>query len=291
MNSLIELLEEHEVDFKRGLEHPHVREGWIGVDCPWCGEGSKKYHLGINIEGNYSVCWRCGYHDLPAVLSRLTRQTVSQKTLDRMQVGRQFAEHPQIRPVRLPAGRSALSPVHRRYLEGRGLDASLAASRWGLEGISIHAVLGWRIFIPIHLHGKIVSWTTRAIGENQTRYLSANPERDGGLPLKHLLYGADFARHAVVIVEGPADAWKIGPGAVATFGIAYSQEQVALLAKYPIRVVCFDAEEQAVKAGGKLCEALHLFSGETYQVILDSGDPGDAPEKMIQWIRKTYLEG
>ncbi len=291
MNSLIEFLEEHEVDFKQAGEHSHVRTGWIGVDCPDCGPGSQKYHLGINIENNFATCWRCGYRDLSRVLAKLTGRPISREMMDGLRRGKPSTEHPQIRPVRLPTGRSALSPVHRRYLEGRGVDADLAASRWGLEGISIHAMLGWRIFIPIHRRGKIVSWTTRAIGENQkTRYLSADPVKDGGMPLNCLLYGADFARHAVVIVEGPADAWRIGPGAVALFGIAYSQEQVALLAKYPVRVVCFDAGPQERKAGEKLSEALALFPGETYQIFLPDGDPGDAPEETIQWIRETYLE-
>ena len=290
MKSVIDLLEEHEIDFKQPGDHAHVRPGFIGVDCPYCGPGSQKYHLGINIENGYATCWRCGYQNLAKVLSHLTGRQIDGKTLDACRKGRLPAERPQIRPVRLPAGRSPLAPVHRRHLAGRGLDANLVASRWGLEGIGIHAVLGWRIFIPIHLDGKIVSWTTRAIGDHPIRYMSADPEKDGGVPIKHLLYGEDFVRHAVVVVEGPADVWRIGPGAVATFGIAYSQEQVARLARFPLRAVCFDAEPQAQRAADRLCEQLHLFPGQTHRVILLSGDPGEASEVDVLKIRESFLD-
>jgi len=290
MTSLIEILEEHEINFKQAGEHSHVRQGWIGIDCDRCGEGTQKFHLGINIENGYATCWRCGYRDLSEVLTQITGQRINRETIDGLRRGRPSTRLPEIRPVRLPAGRLPLSPVHRRYLEGRGLDASLVASRWGLEGLSIHAVLGWRIFIPVHLHGKIVTWTTRAIGAQPLRYKSASPNKDGGMPIKDLLYGEDFVRHAVVVVEGPADVWRIGPGAVATFGIAYSQEQVERLSKFPIRAVCFDAEPRAQRAAGKLCEALHCFPGETYQIELEHGDPGEATDEQIDFIRKTFLD-
>ena len=290
MKSIVDLLEEYEVDFKQPGDHTHVRTGFVGVDCPYCGPDSRKYHLGINIENGYATCWRCGYHNLAKVLSQLTGRQINQKTLEAYYRGRLPTERPKIRPLRLPAGRSPLSLIHRQYLAGRGLDANLAASRWGLEGIGIHVILGWRIFIPIHLHGKIVSWTTRAIGNHPVRYLSADPEMDGGMPIKHLLYGEDHARYAVIVVEGPADVWRIGPGAVAVFGIAYSQEQIVRLARFPVRVVCFDAELLAQRAADRLCKQLHPFPGETHRIILPSGDPGEASEVEIQTIRQSFLD-
>ena len=290
MNSIIELLEEHGIDFKQVGEHKNVRSGFVGVDCPYCGPGSQKYHLGISIESGYASCWQCGYHDLSKVLTQLIGRRIDRKTLESFRKGKLPTEHPDIRPIRLPTGRSPLALVHRRYLAGRGLDADLVASRWGLEGIGIHAILGWRIFIPVHLNGRIVSWTTRSIGDHPVRYMSANSERDGGMPIKDLLYGEDFARHTVVVVEGPADAWKIGPGAAATFGIAFSQEQVVRLSRFPVRVVCFDAEPQAQRAARRLCEALQVFPGETLRVILPSGDPGEASDTEIMKIRQTFLD-
>jgi len=288
MISIIDLLEKHEVDFKRPGESSHVRQGWVGVDCLWCGEGSHKYHLGINVDDGYATCWQCGYHPLAQVLFRLTGVWISSKDAERFGRARSVAEHPEISPLRLPAGRSPLSPPHTHYLASRGLDAASVASRWGLEGIGIHASLSWRIFIPIHLNGRMVSWTTRAIGDHPVRYISARPE-DGGMPIKHLLYGEDYCGHSVIVVEGPTDVWTIGPGAVATFGIAYSQEQVAKLARFPMRTVCFDSEPEAQRAADKLCRALQLFAGETHRVELDSSDPGEAKQDEINWLRSRFL--
>lgn len=289
MNSIIEFLETHEVDFKQAGEHSHVRHGWVGVDCPWCGEGSQKYHLGINLENNYAVCWRCSYHNLSEVLSSLSGEQVSRADVDELRRGKPSKQQPRTNPLRAPTGRGQLQGVHRRYLKSRGLDADLVASQWDLKGIGLHASLSWRIFIPIYQNGKMVSWTTRATGNHSIRYMSAKPE-DGGVPIKHTLYGADFARHSVIVVEGPADAWAIGPGAVATYGTAYSQEQVAMLSQYPVRVVCFDAEPAAQAAAGRLCEALHVFPGQTCRVELGSGDPGEATKAEIRWLRRKYLD-
>jgi len=290
-----DLLDEWGIPYKMQGEHQHATRGFVQIDCPFCSPDSGKFRLGIRIESESCSCWTCGFHRLGDTLLEITKEPWAViwkwlKQIGSSGIGRLPTEKPQIRPIRLPTGRSPLSLVHRRYLAGRGLDADLVASRWGLEGIGIHAILGWRIFIPIHLHGKIVSWTTRAIGNHPVRYLSADPKRDGGLSIKHLLYGEDYARYAIVVVEGPADVWRIGPGAVATFGTAYSQEQIARLARYPVRVVCFDAEPQAQRTASRLCEQLHLFPGETYQVKLPSGDPGEASEADVLKIRESFLD-
>src|SRR3972149_755113 len=54
------LFTEYHVDYKLGGTHKHVRQGFIGLDCPWCGPGSHRYHLGINLAHRYAVCWRGG---------------------------------------------------------------------------------------------------------------------------------------------------------------------------------------------------------------------------------------
>src|SRR5881392_2578617 len=57
-----ELLEDLHVDFLESGHH-HCRQGWIQLrNCPYC--GSNRYHLGININGKFGACWRCGEHNL-----------------------------------------------------------------------------------------------------------------------------------------------------------------------------------------------------------------------------------
>lgn len=134
----------------------------------------------------------------------------------------------------------------------------------------------------------MVSWTTRTIG-NGVRYLSARPEEEK-LNHRHLLYGEDLVPgHAIIVHEGPADVWRTGPGAVATFGTGFQRSQILKLSRYPTRVVCFDNEPAAQEMADKLCDLLVPFPGRTINVRLESGkDAADCDEEEIEQLRE-YL--
>ena len=111
------------------------------------------------------------------------------------------------------------------------------------------------------------------------------------MPHKSVLYGADHARHAVVVCEGPIDCWAIGPGAVATLGTAYTQAQALALARYPVRAVCYDAEPDAQRRAARLCQTLAAFDGTTVNVVLETGkDAAAASKAEVAELRKRYLE-
>jgi DNA primase len=135
-----------------------------------------------------------------------------------------------------------------------------------------------------------VSWTTRSISysDRVTRYVSAALDEEK-IFHKELLYGEDFARHAVIVNEGILDAWRIGPGAVATFGSGYSQEQLERIAKYPTRAICFDNEPEAQKRARKLSNDLSALPGETYNVLLDKKDAADESKENIKRLRQEIL--
>jgi DNA primase len=119
--------------------------------------------------------------------------------------------------------------------------------------------------------------------------LSASPNEES-FPHKKVLYGADKAKNTIVVVEGPADAWAIGPGAVAVFGLEVSTVQYREISSYPTRVICFDNQPVAARRADKLASRLCKEPGDTYIVRLESGkDPADSdPQELLQ-IRKTYL--
>lgn len=266
-------------------QHKNVRHGWVGVDCPWCGTAGK-YHLGISLEDGYTSCWQCGYHALPAVVATLSDLSYGQAK-DRLGTIVRTKTREQVRggPVRVPPSVEDLLPSHIAYLDKRGLDSD-SRRFWGLRGIGVSARLGWRIWIPVHVRGKLVTWTTRSIGEGG--YISARPEEEAR-PIKHVVYGHDHVRHVAIVVEGPADVWRIGPGAVATFGVNYTMEQVAWLAEIPIRVVCFDREARAQRQAKKLCRALEAYPGLTYRVELDAEDPGSASKEEVSALRARFF--
>ena len=169
----------------------------------------------------------------------------------------------------MPEGVGPLSYPHRNYLKGRGFNPDELASVWGIGGIALAAKHAWSIFIPITLRGETVSWTTRRLSDKGRRYVNAGASEES-YPAKRLLFGHELVGHVVAVCEGPFDAMKIGPGAVAIMGLGYSREQVALIAKHPVRVICFDAEPEAQRRAAELCGELSAFPGRTVRVELDA---------------------
>jgi len=286
MISYIDLLTDLNIQFLREGHH-HCRPGWIQMDCPYCGKGTSKYHLGLNESHGYCNCWRCGPHSLIKVLEELSGLTTREiyPLLQAIPRRIQTREVPKTGHLKLPKHIGELTSAHKRYLTNRGFDPQEITELWGVGGIGLSSHLGWRLFIPVAFRHETVSWTTRAIGNAARRYISASPEEET-IQHKSLLYGEDLVAHAIVIVEGPLDAWRIGPGAVATFGLSYTSEQIMRMKHYPIRVVCFDKGQVEQAQAKRLADTLSLFPGETYSVVLDSKDPGTASRVEIKRLRQ-----
>lgn len=296
--TFLEILDDLGVEYFGVGQDKHARPGWVQLECPFCGKDSGKHHLGYSIEKNYLACWKCGGHSLLSTLIELTnketheaRKLLSDLTHDRSPTETKTRRGQLIAPKCL----ETLSKAHLNYLFDRGFDHE-RIKLWDLRGLGIGAYvktpekkirLDWRIFIPIRLNGDMVSWTTRTISATaQPRYISAPAEAEL-INHKELLFGEDFCRYAVCCCEGPFDAMRIGPGAVATCGTSYSSAQFNRLAKYQVRAVCFDNEPEAQRRARKLADDLSGFPGETLNIVLDSKDPGSASEKEIRLLRKT----
>ena len=106
-----------------------------------------------------------------------------------------------------------------------------------------------RLVIPIYdADERLAGWQARYVGDcppEVPKYLSCK-----GMRKSQLLYGLPEARSRsgpVVIVEGPTDVWRLGPGAVALFGKDMSLPQRQLLDQHlPGRhvVVMLDRDAQ-----------------------------------------------
>ena len=287
-----EILDELRMEYREAGGHHHAREGWIQIDCPFCGPDSQSYHLGFNLENRYFHCWRCGHHRFIETLIALGVSAEKARLLFSGINGPEASSKWTIAQrraisLKIPAGIGPLSPSHRRYLRDRGFDPDEISGRWNVLGIGIAPKLSWRIYIPIFHQGVQVSWTTRAIGERaQPRYLSASAEEEV-INHKDLVYGMDFCTHTVVVVEGPVDAWAIGPGAGATFGTAFSMTQVKLLARFPRRFICLDSSHEAQQKAKELAGLLSMLPGMTENILLDAKDPGCASQKELQQLRRV----
>lgn len=287
---MVDLLQTYAVPYVGEGEHHHARPGWLQLDCPFCGRGTNKYHLGFNITSGYFNCWHCGSHSVPSVLvalldigwekaKELAKQVTNDKTVHREELRGKLV---------LPRNLGPLNDEHKRYLISRGFCPSMLVKRWHIQGIGWGLRLAHRIFIPIHYKGRVVSYTTRSVRTDTLRYVSA-PARHELINHKTLLYGEDYCRWGVVCTEGPVDAWRIGPGAVSTCGTGFSREQVRRLARFPVRGVCFDVSKPAQKRAKDLVHLLSPFPGVTYNIELETGeDPAEASEKEINQIRTHF---
>ncbi len=269
-------------------DHHHSTRGFVNVDCPSCSPGWGAFRLGYCEAGKFLNCWHCGGKWLPTVLHEITRRPFGEcaelaKGLTYDKVGWRLFTHKYDQPTVWDL--NSRGP-HWRYLQARGFNPRELCDRYGVDQINLSKELSWRVFIPVIQNGLRVSWTTRAISDdNQPRYVSASAERES-VPIKHCLYNQDFVRGTAVVVEGPFDAWRVGPGAVATFGTAYSREQVLLLSKIPRRFVCYDNEPGAQRQARKLCADLSVFPGLTNNVVLSSKDPGESTDDELKSLRE-----
>ena len=292
-NDLTDLLDSLNIPYQTEGHH-HCRTGWVQIDCPYCGQGERKWHMGFSLSGGYVNCWRCGHKPLVDTLCLLTRWTphrVKSWLKDSQIVHRAPNRIERRGTLKIPDGVTSLKASHRKYLQSRAFDPDEVERLWNVGGIGLAAHLAWRLFIPIYQDDDMVSWTTRSISHqtNVLRYISAKPE-DESVPLKHVLYGEQYARHAIIICEGPLDVWKIGPGAVATLGVGYSSYQFNRMITYPIRVVCFDNDKTGRERAWKLSNDLSGFPGETFNVTLKEGDAGSASSSTVKKLRKMFLD-
>jgi len=283
-----DLLRAHGIDFRRHGESSLVTEGWVGVVCPWCGVGTGKHGLGIHLRTGKLSCWKCGGHSLASLLHAAGGLSWDKAKKAAGDVSRQRApDTPARGRLVLPSGVGELEPAHRRYLESRGFDPDELAAFWKLQGIGRHPRLAWRIFIPVHQDGEVVSWTTRAIGDvpHGQRYRGAERDQEA-VPRRDVLYGEDHVRHAVVVHEGQFDVYRTGPGAVCTAGTGFSSGQIRRLSRYPLRVICFDQGAAAQIRARELADALAPFPGETLVARLSAKDAATAPESEIRELRR-----
>lgn len=265
----------------------HTRAGWVQIDCPFCGPATGKFHMGFNLIRPRFSCWRCGGHKSFETLKLLTNRlpddirgiwnAFPKERIEEVDVRGRFV---------LPKGVKPMAKCHTEYLRSRRFNPKRIESLWNVGGFGIDGgMYKWRLFIPVISDGWHNSWTTRTISDNPdiTRYLSAPPEFER-IGHKELLYGEDYAGETIIIVEGPTDVWRIGPGAVGTFGTRPTPAQIVRMGRYPKRYVCYD--HRAERYSQALVEALSVYPGETHTITLDAEDPDSMGKKELSRVRR-----
>ncbi len=281
-------------------DHKHNREGWVNVSCPACVH-NPGYHLGYNEAGDYFYCWSCGHRRPVEILAKLAvcsradafRLLEAYQTPGRPVKGRKRAAKRLKEFGGLPMGTGPLEDRHRRYLAGRGFDPDELAEIWDLRGTGHLGPYKFRIIAPITWRGQIVSYQGRDVtGRSHLKY-KACVEADEAWPHKGCLYGLDLIEgDAVVVVEGIADAWRLGVGAVGTFGTSWSGPQARLLAPFERVSILFDFGEPDAQAKAEaLGETVAALGGHDVEIVdgLGVGDPGDLPQTEAVSLMRELL--
>jgi len=291
----------------KGIEyHTHgknVSYGWIEVNCPWCDDPS--FHLGISPQKRLN-CWRCGPHgsviNYIKVIEKCSTKEARRILAKYQQFGaiiplEEIAEEEGEQDKQVVIPKSAVTPLpemHKEYLLSRGFNPDYLTRKYLLRGCGPVGKYKFRIIIPVFVENRLVTFTSRDVtGRTEIRYKNY-PNDLSIIPVKESIYNIDSVKPGgrMIIVEGPFDVWRIGDGAVATFGTNFTDEQVKLIInKKPSSVaIMYDPEPEALEKAEELAYKLSPFVDKVEIVEIDAEDPASLTEKEVRKIRRIFLD-
>lgn len=286
-------------------EGKDVTNGWIGLTCFWCSDTST--HLGVNLTSNLISCWRCGVKgsvtklvkeiektpSFPEILSVMERY----QDFSRLSLIKEDVDSPHQLKIQIPGFFARMEwpnvpQLVKKFLSHRGFDPEEICRSKSLFYGGVISKFKHRLIVPITQKGKLVSWIGRDLsGKSTIPYLNLEDEKSV-FPVKSTLYGYDDAPPGrnVVVVEGILDQWKLGAGAVATYGTQWTQKQVALLRELnPNKVfIIFDSEDMAQESAVKLSKQIWWCDCEVFQ-LNDVNDPGDLTLEQGKQLMKEIM--
>jgi DNA primase len=194
--------------------------------------------------------------------------------------------------IELPST-ATLSSAHKDYLRARDFDPYPLIDTFDLKGTSWQGSYKWRILAPIYLNGHLVSYQGRDITDRSDLKYKACKMDEEVIHHKDIVYAGDLVKgRSVVICEGITDVWRLGPGAVCTFGTGFSAAQVRHIAsKWDEAFLLFDAEEEAQSQADRLA---HLLSSLRHDmqiecIELNEGDPGEMKQEDADSLMKDLI--
>lgn len=259
--------------------------GCITIHCPCCplDNPDPSRHGNLNPEdGSYS-CWRCKGSHPAVVIARAGRCSV-QAASDLIRKYTTGVVKPKREAVQMASsitlpGSHTPQEMHTKYLEGRGFNVEELEFYHGIRYTGMMEKWngvdwGWRVIIPVFdRRNNLVSFQGRALFKQQDpRYLFPPKERQIR-DCKTLLYGAELCGNNkdLLVVEGVMDAWKLGAGAVCTFGSSVTDAQVLEMANWRRVFIAFDNEPAAIEHARDVAKQLSSLGVEAYIVNTDFG--------------------
>jgi len=286
-------------------EGENVSEGWINIRCIFCFD--PKNHLGINLTSKAFSCWMCGNHgSLLSFISRLDKISYKEafKIIEKFSNRFYQKEKEELissKEFKLPEeAEDNLFDLHRKYLISRNFDPDFIFKKYRLKCTGPIGNYPHRLIIPYIFKNRILSFSTRDVTNKAPTPYNHCPTRNSLLSIKEMLYNIDSVKDTIIIVEGPADVWKLGDGVVATSGIKYTSAQVLrcveLVKSKNLKraFILFDTDKedkrkQAQIQAKKLAENLSTFLNHVEMLTLEKGDPADLTLTEVKELRKSIF--
>ena len=259
-------------------------EGCLTIHCPCCPDNDPdpSRHGNLNpADGSYS-CWRCKGSHPSVVIARAAHISVQDASdlIRKYTTGVASVKREEVKmanSITLPGSYTPLD-IHRNYLESRGFDVGELKFYHGIKFTGMMEKwegMNWqfRVIIPVFdRQNRLVSFQGRDVTGKQDRYLFP-PKEKQVRDCKTLLYGAELCgkKDSLLVVEGVMDAWKLGSGAVCTFGSSVTQEQVLEMSHWRRVFLAFDNEPAAVHHARDVAKQLSSLGTEAFLVNTDFG--------------------
>lgn len=292
------------IDFKRFCNDYSIpytdktSSGWVNVNCPFCDD--KGMHLGINTSRGYTSCFKCGGHPLSKVIAILTgasysvvKDIVKKYSTFSVKVRRQDDRKNIPSQIILPTGTQELTQKAKNYLINRNFDPDKLIQDWGIRSTGHIGFYKHRILAPIYQNQQLVSYQCRDITDKHSKKYLACHQEEEIMRHQHCVYGLDQAQNKkCLVVEGITDVWRLGYGAIATFGIGFTKQQARLIAmNFNIVFIMYDSEPQAQEQAEKLGFLISSAFTNPIEVInlpflIDNIDPGGLPQDTADEIMK-----
>lgn len=266
----------------------NVSSGWVGINCLYCIDNSN--HLGINLHSKTFNCFRCGETGNAIKLIQTIEGSSVKNAFEIVEKfnGGVFTPkktHYQSK-LTFPIGATKTFYSNQlKYLEKRNFNPEIAIKTYDLYSVGPIGDFKHRIIIPIYMNKRIVAYVGRDTTEQAEIPYKNSPEEFSIKPVKSCLYNIDSVyRNTAIIVEGIFDSWRIGDGAIATFGTQYTHEQIRLLKGLARVFVMYDSD--ALNQAKRLAHDVSAIVPYVEVVALSEGDPDNLSAGDVQALRK-----
>jgi DNA primase len=202
--------------------------------------------------------------------------------------------------VHLPALTGSLTGPGGHYLSSRGFNPEAVETKYGVKESGPLGDYKFRLIIPIYFKKELVSFTSRDYtGKGEPKY-KAQPVDEAMIPANDCLYNIDTVKDDLLIVEGPADVWRMGDGTVALLGLQCSVSQQEILFRWWMRIlrskkrrrkkrVVMLLDPKTKRAADKIYYALTSFIRDIKIIELEGRDPAELTQQEAMNLKKELF--